>query len=368
MKLWRAATLALALGLGAAVGHAQTMSSPSGAPGSFYLRAEGGWNHAQGIDFSGNPPAPAGDMKEDEGYIAGGAVGYNIGAIPLGNLRIELNLDYRDNGVKSLGLYGGKTGGSGNVDSLAGMVNGIIDAPIEFWGIRPYYGLGAGLVSLNFDNIAVAGTQIINDRDTVAALQGIAGLRYDLTTNWTVGLEYRFLDGFNPRFHTVNDSAVATEGYRNHSILLNVTYSFGAPPPPPPPVQPAAAPAPMPAPAPAPAATVPPGQFFIVFFDFDKSTITAAGRQVLDAAVAAFKQNKPVRIELTGFTDTVGTVQYNLGLSERRADAVRDYLAAHGVPASAMDVAWKGKSDLRVPTPDGVREPQNRRVEIVIPQ
>jgi OOP family OmpA-OmpF porin len=214
----------------------------------------------------------------------------------------------------------------------------------------------------------LSGVALVSDRDTVPAAQAIAGVKYDLTPNWGVGLEYRFLNGFNPRFHTANNSAVSTSNAQDHSILLTLTYAFGAPPPPPPPVQPAAAPAPMPAPAPAPAATVPPGQFFIVFFDFDKSTITAAGQQVLDAAAAAFSQNHPVRIELTGFTDTVGTQRYNLGLSQRRAVAVHNYLAAHGVPDSAMDVAWKGKEDLRVPTPDGVREPQNRRVEIVIPQ
>ena len=361
MKFLRAAPLALALSLAAVASQAQTMmSGPYGAPGSFYLRGEAGWNHMEGLGFNGHPPAPGGDSKEDEGYIVGGAAGYNIAP----NLRIELNLDYRDNDVKSIGV-GGATGATGSVNSIAGMVNGLVDLPYQFWGIRPYIGAGVGLVSVNLDNFGVTGMPIANDRDTVGAVQAMAGLSYNLTSNWTMGLEYRFLDGFNPRFHTVNNSAISTSGYRNHSILLSISYAFGAPPPPPP-MQPAAAPAPMPAPA--PAATVPPGQFFIVFFDFDKSTITAAGRQVLDAAADAFKQNKPVRIELTGYTDTMGTQQYNLGLSQRRAVAVRNYLTSHGVPTSAMDVAWKGKTDLRVPTPDGVREPQNRRVEIVIPQ
>ncbi len=368
MKFWRVASLALAFSLVGAASQAQTMSSPNGAPGSYYLRLEGGWNHEpQGLEFNGNPPAAGGDSKEDEGYIAGGAAGYNIGPSPIGNLRIELNLDYRDNGVSSIGVHGA-TGAGGSINSLAGMINGLVDTPYQFWGIRPYLGAGIGLVSMNLDNITVAGTPVANDRDTVPALQAMAGLRYDLNSNWSASLEYRFLDGFNPRFHTVNNSAIATSGYRNHSILLGVTYNFGAPPPPPPPVQPAVAPAPMPPPAPPAAATVPPGQFFIVFFDFDKSTITEAGRQVLDAAATAFAQNKPVRIELTGYTDTMGTQQYNLGLSERRAVAVRNYLSAHGVPPTAMDVAWKGKQDLRVQTPDGVREPQNRRVEIVIPR
>jgi outer membrane protein OmpA-like peptidoglycan-associated protein len=192
-------------------------------------------------------------------------------------------------------------------------------------------------------------------------------VRYNLTPQWGLGAEYRFLNGFHPGpFRAaVGGGSFNTSDYRNHSILLSVTYSFGAPPPPAPMMTPAAAPAPTPAPAPAPSAGA--RQLFIVFFDFDKSTITEAGRKVLDAAAAAVKSNQSVRIDVTGYTDTVGTSQYNLGLSNRRADAVRDYLSRHGIGADHMNVVGKGKTDLRVQTPDGVREPQNRRVEIVIP-
>ena len=61
---------------------------------------------------------------------------------------------------------------------------------------------------------------------------------------------------------------------------------------------------------------------------------------------------------LTGYTDLAGTQQYNLELSHKRAIAVRDQLVRDGVAASAIAVSWKGKEDPRVPTPDGVREPQ----------
>jgi OmpA-OmpF porin, OOP family len=348
------------------------MSGNPGDPGSFYLRLEGGWNHANGMSFAGNPtPGITGSMTEDEGYIIGGAAGYVVAPTPLGNFRVELNLDYRDNGIKSLSVAGFAPGAAGgDVESLAGMVNGIFDLPFNFWGLKPYVGAGAGLLSMTLSNVTLGGVATVNDTTTVPAVQLMAGVNYNLTPNWSLGLQYRFLNGFNPNFHTAAfaglppGTSIATSDYQNHSVMLTLTYSFGAPPPPPPPMQPAAAPAP----APPPPSTVPPGQFFIVFFDFDKSTITDAGRQVLDAAAAAFTQNHPVRIELTGYTDTVGTQQYNLGLSKRRAMAVHDYLLKKGVPESAMDVAWKGKQDLRVPTPDGVREPQNRRVEIVIPQ
>lgn len=110
-----------------------------------------------------------------------------------------------------------------------------------------------------------------------------------------------------------------------------------------------------------------PRELYLVFFNFNKSDITPAGRRVLDEALDAYRKDRPVRIEVTGYTDTVGSQNYNLGLSKRRADAAAAYLAQKGIPMDRMNVAWKGKEDLRVPTPNNVREPQNRRVEIVTP-
>jgi OmpA-OmpF porin, OOP family len=74
-----------------------------------------------------------------------------------------------------------------------------------------------------------------------------------------------------------------------------------------------------------------------------------------------------VTLQVTGFTDTSGSRGYNQRLSERRANAVAAALEHLGVARSDMVVAGRGQNDLRVPTPDGVREPQNRRVEIVFP-
>jgi outer membrane protein OmpA-like peptidoglycan-associated protein len=88
---------------------------------------------------------------------------------------------------------------------------------------------------------------------------------------------------------------------------------------------------------------------------------------VIDAAAASYRTNGSARIDVSGFTDLAGTQAYNLRLSQRRADAVAGYLMKQGVPKNVMDVKWFGKEHPRVPTPDGVREPQNRRVEIMMP-
>ena len=128
----------------------------------------------------------------------------------------------------------------------------------------------------------------------------------------------------------------------------------------PPPVTPVAAPI-----VPPPAAVASAKQMFIVFFEFDKSSLTADGKKVVDAAAAAFKSGKS-DVAVAGYTDLAGSQQYNLALSHRRADAVKAALVKDGVPATAVGENWYGKQNPRVPTPDGVREPQNRRVEITM--
>jgi outer membrane protein OmpA-like peptidoglycan-associated protein len=106
---------------------------------------------------------------------------------------------------------------------------------------------------------------------------------------------------------------------------------------------------------------------FQVFFDFDKSDITPEARQIIEQAAAAAKSQGSARIDLTGHTDTVGTAEYNQKLSVRRAVAVKKVLLELGIASDEIGVTGKGKTDLLVPTPDEVREPKNRRVEIVLP-
>ncbi|HYM01778.1 MAG TPA: OmpA family protein [Stellaceae bacterium] len=118
--------------------------------------------------------------------------------------------------------------------------------------------------------------------------------------------------------------------------------------------------APAAAPAPAPAPTLE----FNVFFDFDKSNLTPEGRKIVDKAAEAASGNKAWRIVLVGKADLAGTDPYNMDLSHRRADAVRDALVADHVARDRIDASWVGERQPPVPTPDGVREPRNRVVTI----
>jgi hypothetical protein len=88
--------------------------------------------------------------------------------------------------------------------------------------------------------------------------------------------------------------------------------------------------------------------------------------QVIGQAAASFKSRNGAGITATGHTDTSGGDAYNMALSLRRANIVKDALVQAGVPAGAINAVGVGKAGLLVPTPDGVREPQNRRVEIQV--
>jgi len=186
------------------------------------------------------------------------------------------------------------------------------------------------------------------------------GLEYSISPAWSVKGEYLYVDlpsvtvhQFNPAFPTFTQ----TTKFSNNANVIRVglNYHFGAPAPMPP--------APMAAPAPPPAAPV----VFIVFFDWDKDTITREGMGIVQQAADAYKSGAPVQIQVTGYTDRSGSPGYNQRLSERRANRVAKALAALGVPPASMVVTGRGENDNRVPTADGVREPQNRRVEIVKP-
>jgi outer membrane protein OmpA-like peptidoglycan-associated protein len=139
---------------------------------------------------------------------------------------------------------------------------------------------------------------------------------------------------------------------------VKVHYKFGEEP-----AAPETPPAPyVPPPVVAPAPTA---RSYMVFFDFNKSDLTPDALKIVDQAAANAGPAKVTEISVTGHTDTVGSDAYNLRLSRRRAESVAAELEAKGVPSGEIAIFAKGKKDLLVPTADGVREPQNRRVQIV---
>ncbi|MFO1153201.1 MAG: OmpA family protein [Rhodospirillales bacterium] len=121
-------------------------------------------------------------------------------------------------------------------------------------------------------------------------------------------------------------------------------------------------------PAPAPAAAPAKPSDFLVFFDWDKYNLTPEALKIITDAVNAAKKEGAKAIKVVGHTDTSGPADYNLRLSERRANAVAQQMIKLGIPATAITTVGRGEEDLLVPTKDGVREPQNRRAAISFPR
>jgi len=190
--------------------------------------------------------------------------------------------------------------------------------------------------------------------------QAIGGVTYDVSRDLDLFAEYHYRD-----LHNGSDNPAAP--YAAHGLTENVVmvgfrwYPWTAPAvvafqrPPPMPYAPSP-PAPLPPPAPV--------KTFIVFFDFNKSDLTAEAQNVVSEAVKTAGQTNAVRILVTGHTDTVGSDTYNQALSLRRAATVKDEMIREGMKADEISTVGKSFHEPLVATGPGVREPQNRRAVI----
>lgn len=358
-----ASLLAFSATLSLAVGGAQAQSRPQFSEG-IYVGAGAGAHKPQSSDVS-RAGGNGGGVDLKTGFAGAAAIGYAFG----NGLRAEVELAHRMSKAKA-GAFGQPA--SGKLDATSVMVNGLYDIATGTDFI-PYLGAGIGAARLRADNFgALPGGVTVGGNDTVFAYQGIAGLDYMIDRNVAIGASYRY---FATQKADIGTSAgdTAKIPYRDHALLVGMRWSFGTPATPAQPVQaqapaaPAPAAAPPAAPAlPAPAAATAGPRQFTVFFDFDKADISGDANRVLVQAADSAKSGSFTRITATGHTDTMGTPRYNMALSIRRANAVRDVLVREGIPASAIVVIGRGETQLLAPTPDQTKEPRNRRVEIVI--
>ena len=281
------------------------------------------------------------------GFNAGFRAGYELGP-----WRFEEEYTYRQNGARDLvGTHFTLKGISGDRHTNSLMTNLIYDVTAGF-PITPHFGFGVGAVNV-FDGLKLPGIgQLFNNSTWQFGYQGIAGLRYNISPAFTFDIDYRYLATTQPTFAIPNTGLHYKSYYNTNSFVASLIYRFVPPPPP------------APVPVTAPAAPPPPPQVFLVFFDWDRADITPAGMDIVRQAANAYKAGGSVRLQVTGYTDLSGSPGYNQRLSERRANNVASALANLGVARSDMAISGRGESDPRVPTPPGVREPQNRRVEI----
>ena len=357
------------------------------------------------FDFGLTPTVPSSDsaqitLNHDYGYDGALFVGYD-----LGTFRIEAEVAYKrarvddiESTVRMPGL-GNPVGGTivptilpaggGRSSALSFMINGMLDFGDDD-GISGFVGGGVGMARVDYNNVRAFANQgaVIDDSDTRFAWQIVAGVRQAISDNIDVTVRYRFFNADNIR--TVDFRGFESESrFRSHSLLGGITFNFGGrepiatqtcwdgsvipvtetcpprpvetPPPLPPQMQTCWDGSSIPADQTCPPRPVGP---FIVFFDWDKDEITPQAAAILDNAAQAYQTTGQAQVMLAGHADRSGSDAYNVGLSQRRANNVRSYLAGRGVPDGSMTTEAFGESRPLVDTADGVREPQNRRVEI----
>lgn len=341
------------------------------------------------------PAIPAGtdyqfDTNADLGWNVNGQIGYafdNGFRIELDGSYVTYDLEYhndlvvggqaigpQDSSILTRGAASGQSvwnvlaDAQGDVESYGAFLNVLYD--FDLGAVKPYIGAGAGIYVIDAD-YAPSGVLITDDADTTFAYQGIAGLSGRVSDGVELFAEYKYRGLFDEADLT-NSLLPATlqTDPTQHIGAVGLRFSLGgdtppapapapaptpvAPTPPPPPVQPA------PQPAPPPCNTGP----YIVFFDWDESDITPEAATVLNSAVSAYGNCGSAQVMLAGHADRSGSTTYNVGLSERRNAAVSDYLTGRGIPAGRIMSEAFGESMPRVATADGVRELQNRRVEV----
>jgi outer membrane protein OmpA-like peptidoglycan-associated protein len=325
-----------------------------------------------GAGNAGQNISTSGKFQSSGGWALVGAGGWGFG----NGLRAEIEGNFAQNHVKVNANYGG---GGGTYQQMGVMLNGLYDFTTLAPWVTPYAGIGFGYIWNEFNNTNIyTNTSLLNHQATLGmsnSAKGSAAGQAIIGAAWPIGVpglalttEFRFIGQFETQnyggvtYATSNrgnygavGTTVKVAAPTNESFMIGVRYAFNAAPPPPPPM-----PAPVAAPAPAPART------YLVFFDWDKADLSARAHQIIAEAAQNSTRVQVTKIEVDGYADRTGTAQYNMVLSRKRADNVAADLVKDGVPKNIISIQAFGDTHLLVPTAAGVREPQNRRVEIIL--
>jgi len=321
-------------------------------------------------------------LRFDTGLRTLASVGYGFG----NGLRLEIEGDYFRNGLSRAG--GAASGGASNrfaglpvsargtEEKYGGFVNALFDLNPNLLGlgalpfaITPYFGAGVGYLQSHNQDLSIASPGRFLIRSTGSggnlAYQGILGLAFpiEVVPGLAVTLEYRFTGVAANRVsqgqyfapNIASRARITERDDLNHSAMaVALRYAFNYPPPP------------SPVPVAPPSTAAQPSRTYLVFFDWDRADLTDRARQIVAEAAAAAARVQTTRIEVQGNADRSGKPAYNQGLSIRRARAVAAELVRLGVPQSEIAVQGFGDTRPLVATAAGVREPQNRRVEIIL--
>jgi OOP family OmpA-OmpF porin len=344
----------LLLGSAAMLVSASAANAAINTPTGWYLSLGAGanWLEEGAVnELDSGSLQTANEFDWDSGFIGAAAIGYDFG----NHWRAEFEVAYRSNEADGFCSSGGEcsTVSDADVWELSQMINVFYDFHLGGnWSAAVGAGVGGTLVvfdpgnSGNFDN----SNRGVDGDDYVLSGQLLAEAGYRLTERWQLFAQYRYMIMDDPEIQDATEIQETWEMEKtDHSVLIGVRFDLqrdGYTPPP----------------APQPQARSP--KQFIVFFGFNKANLTPEAHRVVQDAAAAAKEYGSASIVIIGHTDTSGSVSYNEGLSIRRAGAVKNGLAAEGIPANMISTAGRGESELMVQTGDGVKEPQNRRATI----
>lgn len=331
-----------------------------------YVGAGGGYNYRSFAQDTGIRVKP-----EQYGEVGVASIGYGFG----NGFRAEIEGNFRHNDVRRTQIStvgtGVFRGTSGALRTYGGMVNGLYDFSLASFGlpqITPYVGVGVGYGHNNWDRVTARsanGAGLLRSRGSEGnlAYQGIVGMAFGLGSvvpGLALTAEYRYYGVVDTQQRFTASGVVGPAAGRiepsngNHSGLIGLRYNFGV--------------APAPILAQVPVAPVAPSvaRTFLVFFDWNRADLTPRAREIIGEAAQSSRTANVTRLEVSGHADRSGTPAYNQRLSQRRAEAVAADLVSKGVSRAAITIQAFGESRPLVPTADNVREPQNRRVEIVL--
>ena len=391
IRLQRSTTAIFLLAATTGVAHAQNPARPEPAPGFMdgfssghpYVGLAGGPSILQDIAVDpGDGPFGPGPATEryNLGFIGAGAAGWAFS----NGVQIDVLGAYEYNDLNNLVPVTPLTGKqTGHQESYGAFLEALYAFKLPDYGMNitsfsPYLGVGAGALWThqtspeflsNGDENHIGGTSGAN-----FAYEGIAGVAIPIAAVPGLALtaDYRLVGvhnagDLNSVFYNKVDNVVVKGGIGLqkdifvHLVTVGVAYAFGVTGAPPPPM--AVAP-----PAPAPMAA----RSYLVFFDWDSSAMSQRAREIIAEAAESSTRVQTTRIDVNGYTDNSAAhpgargERYNQGLSVRRAQSVKSELVRDGVPTGAIDIHGYGEGHPLVQVAADTREPQNRRVEIIL--
>jgi OmpA-OmpF porin, OOP family len=312
------------------------------------------------------------ELKSGAGFDAALILGYDTGPVRL-ELEGSAKRAFMDQVTRTkfntlTGISNTATAdASGSASAYSIMANALVDFGDDE-GLQGFAGGGVGYSWVDTDLSTTS--KVLDDRDSSFAWQVLAGLRARVSDRVDLGLKYRFFNTQKLDLVTPVGQQVQPK-WRSHSLMATLAYNLGGgddlPDMPVSTIEPQL-PYTQPVPV-APPKAPPPVQAcntgpYIVFFDWDKWTLSDMAKATLDGAVSQYAWCGNARILLSGHTDRSGSAGYNVPLSQRRNAAVKSYLTAQGIADAAIASQAYGEGQPRVATQDGVREPENRRVEV----